>query len=84
MDTTITGEEPTKIEKSHRGSLNKWVGGLEHITVQTCYNLKCLTMRLSGYIYAPTKPAFIALKNGMEYLMYHSHEPIMYSKKQNL
>ena len=37
-----------------------------HITVQTSYDLQYLTMRISGYTNAPTEPAFIALKHGME------------------
>ena len=49
-----------------------------HITFQTCYDLQYLTMHLSGYINAPTEPVFLALKRGMEYLMHHSHELIMY------
>ena len=49
-----------------------------YITVQTCYDTQYLTMRLSGYINAPTEPAFIDIKHGMEYLMYHPHEPITY------
>ena len=39
-------------------------------------------MRLSGYMNAPTEPDFLALKHGMEYLMPHSHKPIMYSRKK--
>ena len=53
-----------------------------HITVQTCYDLQYLTMRLSGYTNVPTKPAFIALKHSMEYLIQHPHEPIMCSRKE--
>ena len=36
-----------------------------HVTVQTCYNLQYLTMRLSGYMNAPKEPTYIALKHGM-------------------
>ena len=50
MDTPIIVEELKQIEKSHGGSLNHWVGGLIHITVQNCYDLKYLTIRLSGYM----------------------------------
>ena len=50
-----------------------------HITVQTRYDIQYLTMSLIGYINAPTEPAFIALKNGMEYIMHHPHESIMWS-----
>ena len=39
-------------------------------------------MRLSGYMNSPTEPAFIDLKHGMKYLMYHPREPIMYSKNR--
>ena len=31
---------------------------------------------------APTEPAFIACKHGMEYLMHYTHEPIMYPGKK--
>ena len=44
-----------------------------HTTVQTCYDLLSITMRLSGHMNAPTEPVFIALKRGMEYLMHHPH-----------
>ena len=47
------------------------------ITVQTFYDPQYLTMRLSGYIIAPTEPAFLDLKHGMEYLMHYPHEIIM-------
>ena len=53
-----------------------------NITVKTLYALKCLTMRLSGYMNDPTEPEFIALRHIMEYLMHHPHEPIMYSRKK--
>ena len=39
-------------------------------------------MRLSVYMNAPTEPDFLELRNGMEYLMYHSHELIIYSRKK--
>ena len=39
-------------------------------------------MRLSIYMNAPTEPVFMALKHGMEYIMHHPHEPIMYSRKK--
>ena len=48
MATPIIGEEMKQIEKSHGGSINHWVGGLMHITVQTRYDLQYLTMGLSG------------------------------------
>ena len=51
------------------------------ITVQTCYDIQYLTMRLSGYMNAPTEPVILALKHGMEYHMQHPHEPIMYSRE---
>ena len=82
MDTPLIGAELKHIEKSHRGSINHWVGGLMNITVQTCYDLQFITIFLSGYMNAPTKPDFIALKNGMEYLMHYTNEPIMYSRKK--
>ena len=51
-----------------------------HITVQTRYDLQYLTMCLSGYTNAPIEPAFFDIKHGMEYLMHHTHEPIMQSR----
>ena len=66
MNTPVIGGKLKQIEKSHGGYLNQWVGGLMHITVQNCYDLQYLTMRLSGYMNAPTEPEFIALKHGME------------------
>ena len=65
MDTPLIGEDLKQIEKSHGGSLNIWVGGIIHITVQTCYDLQYITMRLSGYMNAPTEPDFLALKHGI-------------------
>ena len=53
-----------------------------HITAQTRYDLQYITMKLSGYMNAPTKPAFLNIKHGMEYIMHHPHEPIMYSQKK--
>ena len=52
-------------------------GGIMHITVQNVYALQYLAMRFSGYINALAEPTFLSLKHGMEYLMYHIHEPIM-------
>ena len=48
--------------------------------VQTRYCLQYCTMRLSGYINAQKDPALLALWHGMEYLMNHPHEPILYSR----
>ena len=56
VDTPLIGEELKKIDKSHGGSLNHWVGGLMYITVQNLCGLQYLTMRLSGYMNAPTEP----------------------------
>ena len=81
MAKPIIGSELKQIDKSHGGYLHYWNGGLMHTTVQTRYDIQYLTMRLSGYMNAPTEPAFISLKHGMEYLMYHPHEPIMYPRK---
>ena len=39
-------------------------------------------MKLSGYMNAQPGPDFLDLKNGMEYLMHHPHEPIIYSRKK--
>ena len=65
MATPLIGEDLKQIDKFHGGSLNHWVGGLMHITVQTRYYLQYLTMCLSGYMYAPTEPTFLALKHGI-------------------
>ena len=62
MDTTLIGEQLKQIYKSHGGYLNNWVGGLMKTTVQTCYDIQYITIRLSGYMNAPTEPEFIALK----------------------
>ena len=80
MATYLIGEYLKQIENSHIGSLNHWVCGLMYITVQTRYNIQYLTMRLSGYMNAPTEPDFLALRHGMEYLMHHPHETIIYSR----
>ena len=54
MAKPLIGEDLEKqIENSHVGSIKHWVGGLMNTTVQTCYNLQYLTMRLSGYMNAP-------------------------------
>ena len=83
MATPLIGEYLKQVENSHGGSLNHWVGGIIHITVQTFCDIKYLIMRLSGYINYPTEPEFLALRHGMEYIMHHSHEPIMYPRKKN-
>ena len=82
MAKPLIGEELKQIEKSNGGSINHWVGGLVYITVQNCYDIQYLTMRLSGYMNAPIEPDFFALKHGMEYLIHHTHEPIMYLRKK--
>ena len=53
-----------------------------YITVQTHCDIQYLTMQPSGYMNAQKKPAYIALKHGIEYLMHHPHEPIMYLIKK--
>ena len=63
--TPLILSELKKIEKSHEGSLDQWVGGLMHITVQTSYDLQYLTMCLIGYMNAPKEPAFLDIKYGM-------------------
>ena len=82
MAATIIGEYLKQIDRSYGGLLNHWVGGLMHITVENCYGLQYLTMRISGYMNAPTETALLALKNGMEYIMHHPHEPIMYPRNK--
>ena len=64
--------------KSHGGSLNHWVGYIVHLTVQTHYDIQCLTIELGVYMNPPTEPLFISLRHGMEYLMHHPHELIIY------
>ena len=75
-------EKIWKTDNSNGGSLKHWVGGLMHITVQTCCDLQYLTMRLSGYINATTEPVFLAIRHGMEYIMHHPHLSIIYSKRK--
>ena len=82
MATSRIVAELKQIYKLHVGSLNNWVGELMHTTVQTCYDIQYLTMHLSGYMNEPTEPDFLDLKHGMEYLMHHPNEPIMYSRKK--
>ena len=52
-----------------------------HITFQKFYDLQYITMRISVYMKSPTELEFLALCHGMEYIMYHPHEPIMYLRK---
>ena len=54
MATPLIGEKLKQNEKSHGTSLNNWVCGLIHITVQTHYDLQYLKLCLSEYINAPT------------------------------
>ena len=82
MSTPLIGKEMKKIEKSHGCSLDHWVGGLMHITVQTHYDIKYLTMHLSVYMNATPETSFITLRHGTKYLMYHPHKPIVYSRKE--
>ena len=83
MDTPLIGEDKKQIEKSLGGSLNHWVGGLIHIPVQNRYVIQYLIMRLSGYMNAPTGPVFLEIRHGIEYLMHHPYEPMIYSRKKN-
>ena len=76
----LVGEYLKQIEKSHIGSLNHWVCGLMYATTQNFYNMQYFTMRLGGYMNAPTKPDLLALRHDMEYIMHYSHKPIMYSR----
>ena len=48
------------------------------ITFQKHYDIKYLSMRLSGCTNDSEEP----LRHGTEYLMHHQHEPIMYSKNK--
>ena len=82
MGTNLIGEDLKQMEKSHGGPLNHWVGGIIHITVKTFYDLQYLTMHPSCYMNAPEEPDFLAIKNGTEYIIDHSHEPIMYSRNK--
>ena len=59
VDKLLIRGDLKKIEKSHGGSLNQWFGDLMHITVQTCYDIQYLTMRLSDYMNAPIEPSFL-------------------------
>jgi len=77
----LVGDKLKQVEKQHGGSLNHWVGGLMHVQVVTRYDLAYACMRLSGYMSAPTLPAFQALHHTMQFLYHHQHEPIMYPRK---
>ena len=65
MATPIIGEYLKQIENSYVGSLYHWFGDIMQITVQSCYDLQYLTMRLSGYMNAPTESAFLSLRHGI-------------------
>ena len=65
MNKSLNKEKLEKIQKIHEGSLNHWVGGLMHTTVQTRYGLQYMAMRLSGYTNALTETDFLAIKHGM-------------------
>ena len=81
MATPLIRDDLNKL-RYHGRSLSHWVDGLTHITVQTLYGIQYLTMRLSGYINAPTDPEFISLRHGKYYLMHHQHEPFMHLRKK--
>ena len=83
MAIPLIGEELEQIKKSHGVSLSHWIGGLVHITVQIIYDIQYLTIHFSGYINAPTEPAFLCIGRSMEYFMQHLHEPIIYSRNKN-
>ena len=53
-----------------------------HMMFQTRYELQYLTLRLIGYMNAPSETAFLALYQFMDYIMHHPHEPIMYSRNK--
>ena len=80
MDKPVIVEELKHIEKSHGGSLNHWVDRRMYITVQNCYDLQYLNMRLSEYMNYSIEHDFRDIINGMEYLMHHPHKTIMYSR----
>ena len=82
MDTTLVGGELKKIVNSQRFSLNLWFSVLMNITVQTCYCFQYITIKLGGYMNSPTEPYFLSLRQGLEYLMHHPHEPIKYSRNE--
>ena len=56
MSTSLIVDKLKQVEKYHGGSINHWVGGLIHITVQTRYDPQYLTMHLTFYMKAPTEP----------------------------
>ena len=56
MFTSIIGDKLKQVEIYHGGSINHWVGGLIHITVQKRYDLQYLTIHLTCYMKAPTEP----------------------------
>ena len=76
----MIGKELKHIKKSHGGYLNHWVGCLIQITVPTWYDIQYITRYLSSHMNATTSSAFLALIYGMEYLMHHHHQPMIYSR----
>ena len=82
VSTPLIGEYPKQIKNSHVVSLNHLVGDLMNITVQTCYCFQYITIKLGGYMNSPTEPYFLSLRQGLEYLMHHPHEPIKYSRNE--
>ena len=77
----LTIDEQQVYEDRHNGSLAKWVGALMHATVWTRVDIGYPIMRLSGYMTAPTAPAYMALRHFMEWFWFHQHLPLMYPSK---
>ena len=61
-----------KLENSHGGSLNHWVGGLMKITVQIHCDIQYIAMILSGYVHTPTKPSFFTPFLNISHPTYHA------------
>ena len=65
MATPLIGEELKQIENLHRGSLNHWIVGLMHITVQSFYGLQYPNINISGYMNVPEEPVLLAILHGI-------------------
>ena len=53
MQLIIVQDSIKKIEGTNRGSLDHFVGAPVHVTVQTKYDIKYITLRLSRYTNIP-------------------------------
>jgi hypothetical protein len=78
----LSPDEKKIYEDHHNGSLSHWIGAFTHAVVFTRPDIAYATMRLSGYMAAPSAASYEALYQFMCYLYHHKHLPIMYPSKQ--